>query len=569
MKVKLSLTATRLPNVAGMFKGTSDPYAIVKISHPGSSPKELGRTEVIKNTLDPRWTRQFVFDHELGTPSFLSVAVFDRIPKETDKPMGSAMIDVDSVLGSKGNLKAKKMKGGGVLYAKVMKHQGMGDFNLQLRGIKLENVEGLFKKSDPFYEVWRREGGGWDTVFRSKPVMESLAPIWPESKMDVALLCGGKLDAPIKIVIYDYERKGDHVLMGEFETSIQGLIAARAFAGAGDINSEDLASAFNVTKKGRETGQVCVLRADISGLEDELSEKMKDASLEDKPAEAEAPAPAPVAYTVDTFVPPPPKPTFVDYISGGCEISMGVAIDYSASNGDPRKAGTPHYFKGEEKNDYESAIQAVGKVLSPYDSDHMHSVWGFGAKYGGVLRNIFQCGPAPEVNGVDGILDAYRATFKSGLAMSEPTDISDVCKAAAAKAAQAQSTSGQAYSILLIITDGKITDVNKAAAAISQVSDSPLSIVIIGVGDADFSGMKYLDDVSAGRDIVQFVPFNKYRHDKNALSAAVLNEVPDQLVEYFQKHGIEPNPPVVQSFDDIALDDVEEETDDIEFTFEP
>mmetsp|Transcript_68021 Transcript_68021/g.100948 ORF Transcript_68021/g.100948 Transcript_68021/m.100948 type:complete len:113 (+) Transcript_68021:299-637(+) len=54
------------------------------------------------------------------------------------------------------------------------------------------------------------------------------------------------------------------------------------------------------------------------------------------------------------------------------------------------------------------------------------------------MRNIFQCGPAPEVNGVEGILDAYRSTFKTGLAMSEPTDISEVVEAAAAKASQAQ-----------------------------------------------------------------------------------------------------------------------------------
>lgn len=44
----------------------------------------------------------------------------------------------------------------------------------------------------------------------------------------------------------------------------------------------------------------------------------------------------------------------------------------------------------------------------------------------------------------------------------------------------------------------------------------PISIIIVGVGDADFSGMRKLDGdqgltnsygVRASRDIVQFVPF--------------------------------------------------------------
>ena len=41
---------------------------------------------------------------------------------------------------------------------------------------------------------------------------------------------------------------------------------------------------------------------------------------------------------------PAGKPTFTDYIRGGCEINLNVAIDFTGSNGDPRKPGTLHYF---------------------------------------------------------------------------------------------------------------------------------------------------------------------------------------------------------------------------------
>lgn len=48
MKVELSLHALKLKNVAGTFKGTSDPFAVVTLMgcEPGAKPKVLGKTEV-------------------------------------------------------------------------------------------------------------------------------------------------------------------------------------------------------------------------------------------------------------------------------------------------------------------------------------------------------------------------------------------------------------------------------------------------------------------------------------------------------------------------------------------
>lgn len=48
---------------------------------------------------------------------------------------------------------------------------------------------------------------------------------------------------------------------------------------------------------------------------------------------------------------------------------------------------------------------------------------------------------------------------------------------------------GSNYFVLLIITDGAITDMNQTIEAIYRASALPMSIIIVGVGDADFSGM--------------------------------------------------------------------------------
>ena len=36
--------------------------------------------------------------------------------------------------------------------------------------------------------------------------------------------------------------------------------------------------------------------------------------------------------------------SFLDYIMGGCQINLVVAIDYTGSNGDPRYANSLHYM---------------------------------------------------------------------------------------------------------------------------------------------------------------------------------------------------------------------------------
>jgi len=75
----------------------------------------------------------------------------------------------------------------------------------------------------------------------------------------------------------------------------------------------------------------------------------------------------------------------------------------------------------------------------------------------------------------------------------------------------------QKYHILTIITDGEISDMENTKRAIINACDTPLSIIIVGVGHGNFNSMVELDgdDVKlncngkyAERDIVQFVPLS-------------------------------------------------------------
>ena len=97
----------------------------------------------------------------------------------------------------------------------------------------------------------------------------------------------------------------------------------------------------------------------------------------------------------------------------------------------------------------------------------------------------------------------------------------------------------------MIITDGEINDVSDTINEIVEASDNPLSIIVIGVGDATFGTMQQLDaDVNPlkssktneyqHRDIVQFIKFEDFDQDPDMLAKEVLREIPKQLTSYFK-----------------------------------
>jgi hypothetical protein len=81
-----------------------------------------------------------------------------------------------------------------------------------------------------------------------------------------------------------------------------------------------------------------------------------------------------------------------------------------------------------------------------------------------------------------------------------------------------------------------------------EASFLPISVIIIGIGNGDFGNMDILDaddnplydrnNRKADRDLVQFVPFFKYSNDGEKLAEQVLEEVPRQVIEYYQHNNI-------------------------------
>ena len=64
---------------------------------------------------------------------------------------------------------------------------------------------------------------------------------------------------------------------------------------------------------------------------------------------------------------------------------------------------------------------------------------------------------------------------------------------------------------------------------------------ILDADDAPLSN----DKQKSSSDLVQFVPFNNYRNDAIKLAEEVLEEIPRQIVEYYQHQNISPKEPIV------------------------
>uniref|UniRef100_A0A669EF66 Copine-2 n=1 Tax=Oreochromis niloticus TaxID=8128 RepID=A0A669EF66_ORENI len=205
-----------------------------------------------------------------------------------------------------------------------------------------------------------------------------------------------------------------------------------------------------------------------------------------------------------------------------------VGIDFTASNGNPREPSSLHYINPLGSNEYLAAILAVSHEFA------------------------INFNPTnPFCSGVEGIAQAYSACLPH-IRFYGPTNFAPIINHVARFAAQAlQQEKAAQYFTLLIITDGVISDMDETRDAIVQASKLPMSIIIIGVGNADFAAMEFLDgDASvlrsstgeeAVRDIVQFVPFRDFRNaPKETLAKSVLAELPQQVTQYFKQRNLPP-----------------------------
>lgn len=216
---------------------------------------------------------------------------------------------------------------------------------------------------------------------------------------------------------------------------------------------------------------------------------------------------------------------------------MIIAIDFTGSNGSPSQPTSLHYMNPQKLNQYQSAIQSIGQILLNYDSDKRIPAFGFGADLRfPTMKGLSHCFPlSGDFNNVDSVglphlMQLYQQSLMN-LQLSGPTYFGPIIEQVAQIASDCRKSSTFTYQTLLILTDGEIHDMEKVIDLIIACSDLPLSIIIVGVGNANFDNMDRLDGdgglygskgQQAKRDIVQFVPYRSVEFNPDVLAKQLL-----------------------------------------------
>ncbi|EGR31748.1 hypothetical protein IMG5_102480 [Ichthyophthirius multifiliis] len=451
--------------------------------------------------------------------------VFDYDSPTSSDFIGDCHTTIGKIVGSKNctlvlDLKDKKDKFSGKIIIRAEKvNQCNDEIILKIQGKKIKDMR-FWTKSSPFLVFSRITENNFPLkVLETKHKENNLQPLFDDIKIKAQKLCNADYNMPILIECMDYNSNGKHDFIGSTQFS---------------VNEAQIKKEYKLKDK-----------------------KYNDAGT--------------LFFNNFQLI---RKPQFIDFIRGGVQLNLVIAIDFTGSNGIPSASDSLHAIQNNGQfNSYQQAIKLVGDILLNYDADQQIPMYGFGAKP--KLPNFYynqtmHCFPLngnpqnPDVHGMNGILNCYQQVLKF-LEFSGPTLFNPLLTETQKIAQFSKVQNYQNYYIMLILTDGEIHDMDATIQTIVDMARLPISIIIIGIGSQDFEKMHILDGDDglidyrgrkAERDLVQFVEFNTYKNNIEALQREVLAELPDQVVEYFRLIGEEPKQVQYQRMESIQVQNI-------------
>lgn len=534
-KVCLHLEGQGFPNLDPRSDGKSDPFCIVELREGNSASdfERIAQTETVFNNLNPKWATNVELEFKFGNAQALRFRVYDRDEPGDDPEkqdfIGEATCTLPQILLSKRQCHALQLEnhngkwfqktGKLIIRAEEQKPDFGDSVTLQFACSHLRNVK------KPYYMLSRSANDGSFVPVRYSEV--SRLPHITSRTFQFGLfcislqnLCNGEKDRQLKLELFDFHKRGKHVLCGSFLFTLAQIEADFNKAVQSGTNRTFDPPSYDICKYRQyatnpHAGKVLLLQCSTSS------------SL-----------------------------SFLDYIgAGGVVINTVFAVDMSSTNGDPAHPTSLHYDNPNGLNEYENAVREIGSVLANYDSTQAFTAWGFSACLPPNYSPISHCfplsgNPSGICSRIDGVVAAYRNMLKQ-VAPHRPCRYNSVLERVINQVREEdRRTRHGIYTILVLVTDGDFCDFQDVADSICAAAELPLSIVIVGIGPAEMPLLEKLDgddqrlcdsmDIPASRDIVQFVPFRKHRGNPAKLSQEVLAEIPDQFLSFFRSKGILP-----------------------------
>lgn len=478
----------------------------------------IGVSEKVGDTLNPDFSTNFKVFYHFEFKTNFEVELWDIDKNNSKDFLGKASFELGEVVGKRKedfkmillDKKNKKTKSSLIIkFEKARKSKTLFSFKFKCQ--KVEDIE-FFSKSDPFLKFYKHKNIEkrtsedlelkdplWKLTYQSEFYKDNLNPSFNKFTILDFDFCSMIPDLALKAEVWDYSKKGKHSLIGHLFFCFKDI-----------LNGRKEFSFKSKRKKNKNAGKLILEYLDTSPFLD-----------------------------------------FIDYLNGGLILNNFIAIDFTLSNSEPKFPNSLHYIS-ESPNQYQLALESITSIILNYDFDKKIPVFGFGGKYQGGTSHCFPLsGNDNNCEGylVEGVLNLYRFGIQT-YPLSAPTNFSPIIQKAIQISKTQSQTNAFNYQILTIITDGEITDLKETILNIVEASFFPISIIIIGVGDANFKSMNVLDGDGdrlrdfrgrvAERDIVQFVPFRKFGFDSVRLAAETLGELPGQILEYYRMRKIYP-----------------------------
>ena len=516
---------------------------------------EIGRTEKISSNKDPNWRNKIEFDYTFGDHVTVKFAVYHVLENQdwgllrnsdidngpsSHELVGFLEISLATLLTRKDGEYSTSLRLHGMSddWIKTLGDASLPKIHLEVREkdeirrivdfeIRAEDLDNkdFMGKSDPYLSIFSQSANGQKTlVYKSEVISDNLHPKWKPFKIELNKLCNGDYNKRIRMEVYDYDSIGSHDFIGSFQTTLNQL--------QNNIQNELRFPIKNEDKKGvdKGSGSIIVVRRDVETI-----------------------------------------PTFVGLLQTGTKINLSIAIDFSRANGDPNDKSSLHYLPLGSDNLYSFVARSAIEGMDNFSADQNIDCFGFGAKLPQQEKTSYvfpiNLSSKPSCSGLDEVLKCYQNCVKD-VSFSGPCNISPIINHVT-KHAQTFMVDGKQYFVLIILTSGDINDLDEIRSAISAVSDWPISIIVAGIGNRNFSQFEELlfdhrpttssttkrksktPSIPIGRSNYHFVdiktqmPSTSIQSFSSSSKANImrnvakelLSQVPRQFAEWMQKSG--------------------------------
>ncbi|CAL6013244.1 Copine_I [Hexamita inflata] len=222
--------------------------------------------------------------------------------------------------------------------------------------------------------------------------------------------------------------------------------------------------------------------------------------------------------------------------SGYQKSQIIFAIDFSSSNA---TSGKYHYKEGMHnikkftQTPYERAILCLQPLFDDLDVDSKIPCFIFGDTETRD-QSVRPLSDDIYLNGVQEVIKNYRQVCQR-ITMHGPTTLKPIIS----EAIKIMQYNKNILHILVILTDGEVSNPEIDAEYIIKASEYPLSIVTVGLGDGPFDDFEKFDDRLRKRkfDNFNFVDYTELESNlkdaeilQEKILVQLLHELPEQLI---------------------------------------